>query len=257
MAFDLSKIKGFFVVTEETKKDQINDTETPDPVNNQQTKETSKQEEKPRLRTRQSSVPTNLAQTELNKPTTEPLTTEPPTTEPTAEQSGAFNPKIYDSLTKAIYDANISGEDYLEYIQALDAMKNIALDENIKIQTVLATLSTRGLSVQKILESSQHYLKVLENEKIKFQQVLDSQTKGQIEKKHDSIKQLVAKNKELAEQIQIISQEMNDNSRKIDDIKTEIHSSESKIAKTAGDFFTTYETIVNKIGTDVQKVYPK
>jgi hypothetical protein len=37
-------------------------------------------------------------------------------------------------LTKAISDANLPGEDYLEFISALQAMKGIDLQESVKMQ---------------------------------------------------------------------------------------------------------------------------
>ena len=96
---------------------------------------------------------TELKKTVTKKETTinTPIKSSLNTTEVNTPTKGEVNKQIFNSLTKAIADANLPGEDYLEFVSALQAMKGIDLQESVKMQTVLATLSTKGLTIQKII----------------------------------------------------------------------------------------------------------
>ncbi|NJO89292.1 MAG: hypothetical protein HC831_10285 [Chloroflexia bacterium] len=101
--------------------------------------------------------------------------------------TGAFDQAVFDSLMKAIEEHNLPGEDYLEFLSALQAMQNIPLDEKLKIQTVLATLSTKGLTIQKIKESADYYKKVLQEEQKQFHVELSKQIQEQVKSKEKLI----------------------------------------------------------------------
>jgi hypothetical protein len=173
---------------------------------------------------------------------------------PAEQIAGEFNQQIFDSLTKAISDANLPGEDYLEYMQALKAMKDLPLDENIKIQTVLATLSTRGLTIQRVLETADFYLNVLEGEKKKFYSVLDNQAKGAINAKKGKIMEFEKASKEKAAQIAALTNEMNQIQQEVVSINSEIVDSENKIKKTESSFLFTFDKVASQIKQDVVKI---
>lgn len=218
MALNLSKIKGLFIVPED--EDLIE-------------KATTKKTE-----------PTKKV-----KNTKAPIKQQTKTviTKTSSSGKGEFNKQIFDSLTKAIADANLPGEDYLEFISALQAMKNIDLDEKVKMQTVLATLSIKGLTAQKIIESADYYMKVLENEKEKFKQAMIKQTEGKVGSKHQQIKNLETENKKKAGQIKKLTDEINANSTKIGKLKTDIETADLKIKSTENNFNITYAFVANQI----------
>lgn len=170
------------------------------------------------------------------------------------ETGGAYSQKIFDSLTKAIFDSNLPGEDYLEFMQALKAMHDIPLEENIKMKTVFATLSTKGMTVQKILESGEYYLKILENEKSKFYMALEGQKKGNLGGKEKTISQLEEQNKEKAELIKKLTEEIQQNTIKIESLRKEINEADTKIKATENDFLFTLEKISSQIKTNIEKV---
>jgi len=131
MALSLNKIKGLFIVPEDEE------------IIDKKSQEKKKENKTPGKKTKTSV--TNLSGKNLTTTTS---------TQKISSGKGEFNKQIFESLTKAIADANLPGEDYLEFISALKAMETIKLDEKVKMQTVLATLSTKGLTVQKITESA-------------------------------------------------------------------------------------------------------
>jgi len=169
-------------------------------------------------------------------------------------QSGEFSQKIFDQLTKAIYEANLPGEDYLEFMDALNAMKNLQLDEKIKLQTVFATLSTKGLTKEKIIESADYYLKVLDNERSKFYEVLNNHMKGQVNSKLSEITKLESSVKEKEELILTLQEEIKQTKQVILKVKNEIQQADGKIKKTENDFQITYEIIASNLRNTVEKI---
>ncbi len=170
------------------------------------------------------------------------------------ELQGTFNQQIFDSLTKAVATANLPGEDYIEFIQSLKAMKDLPLEESVKMQTVLATLSTKGLTVAKVIESADYYINILDEEKKKFYNALESQAKGNINKKKQTIENLEKLNKEKAEQIASLTEEINKNQEQITSISKEISQSETKIKSTENNFIATYNKVINKIKNNIEKI---
>ncbi len=157
-------------------------------------------------------------------------------------------------MTKAIADANLPGEDYLEFISALQAMKNINLDEKVKMQTVLATLSTKGLTTQKIVESADYYMKVLENEKEKFKQAMIKQTEGKVGNKHKQIKTLEEQNRKKADKIKALTDEINNNTSQMGKLKKDLETADLKIKSTENNFNVTFSYVADQISNKVEKI---
>jgi|GEM_PF-1445918 peptidoglycan hydrolase CwlO-like protein len=239
MAF--KSIKNLFIVEEETKKMEEQKDEKKPVEQNTTSKETKTTEN-------------TVSDSKITWKTTTG-TTDTGNISNTSEQSlGEFNQHIFDSLTKAISDSNLPGEDYLEFMQSLKAMKDLPLDENIKIQTVLATLSTKGLTVQRVLETADYYLNVLEGEKKKFYSVLDNQAKGAINAKKGKIIELEKLNKDKAAQIAALTNEIQQIHKEVENINSEIADSENKIKKTESSFLFTFDKVADQIKQDVTKI---
>lgn len=167
---------------------------------------------------------------------------------------GEFNEQIFDSLTKAVANSNLPGEDYLEFVQALKAMKDLPMEDNLKIQTIFATLSVKGLTVQKVLESADYYISVLENEKRKFYTALEEKGKGDINSKRKQISDLEKVSKAKAEQISALTEEINQNHARMQKLKNDITESENKLTATEKSFLVTYEKVVGQINNNIKKV---
>jgi len=233
MALNLNKIKGLFIVPEDEKEGE-------------------KKADTKKVETKKTNSKKTVTKTESKIKT--PIKTSLNSTETSTPSKGEVNKQIFNSLTKAISDANLPGEDYLEFISAIQAMKGLDIQESVKMQTVLATLSTKGLTVQKIIESADYYLKVLENEKDKFKQAMAHQTSGKIDGKHKQIKTLEGENIKMAEQIKSLTDKINLNSEKIKKVKKDIADSDSKIKKTENDFNVTYSYVADQITDKVEKI---
>lgn len=231
MSFNFNKIKSLFVVTEEA----------------EQSPKQQKQQKQDDTKEAPKKQPVVKPRGTASKRGSDIVSDDEP-------RQGRVNQKIYDSLIKAISEANLPGEDYLEFMDALNAMKSLPLDESTKIQTVLATLSTKGLSKEKIISSAQHYLKVLQDEKSKFNAALKDQTDGKINRKKNEIDELEAANEKKSQQIMLLTEEIKKQQEEIIRLKNEIQNAEAKIASTVSDFETTYNSVANQIVNNVEKV---
>lgn len=244
MALKLSSIKNLFIVEDdekETEKEQKKNIDSKETIK-APTGTTSKPDSKISWKSSTSHT------------TSETVDTNNSSASSNTSSTGQYNQKIFDSLTKAIFDSDLPGEDYLEFMQALKSMKDLPLEENIKMKTALATLSTRGLTVQKIVESADYYMKILENEKKKFYTALDGQKKGNVESKRKEISDIEAQNKAKAEQIKKLTNEISANTLKAEGLNKEISKVEGKIKSTENNFVFTYNKVANKITADVEKI---
>ena len=171
-----------------------------------------------------------------------------------SDSAATYDQTIFDSLIKAIEDHNLPGEDYLEFLSALQAMKNIQLDEKMKIQTVLATLSTKGLTPQKIKESAEYYKKVLAEEQKQFYVELGDQTTKQVKLKEKEITVLQETNKQKSDQIAALTKDINENQLKISSIQNILKDAEAKIKQAEANFNKTFNYLIAQIDSNLTKI---
>jgi chromosome segregation ATPase len=169
-------------------------------------------------------------------------------------QTSVIDNKILDSLLMAIQNNNLPGEDYIEFMDALKAMAKISLDEKTKIQTVIATLSTKGLTTEKIIESANYYIKVLENEKEKFNTVLSQEVEKKVKTRNLEISKLEEGNKKNYEKIAQLTAEIEAAKNQILNIKSEIAQADSKIKEAENKFNTAFSFMVKQIQENIKKI---
>lgn len=166
----------------------------------------------------------------------------------------AINPKILETLHKAMDKANLPGEDYYELTKAVEAMKDIPLSEGDKLKTALAALSTKGLTTGKVIDSARYYLEVLENEKRKFYTAFENKIKGSINADKERITKLKEAISEKSTKIEELKSIIKESKSRIMELQEEIEKSDEKVAGIEESFLYTYEHVVNKIKSDIEKV---
>jgi len=124
----------------------------------------------------------------------------------------------------------------------------------LKIQTVMATLSTKGLTKLKIIDSAAYYIKILENEKTKFYEAFKQEVDKQVNKKNEEVQKLEQENKTKAELIAKLNSEIEANKVKILSVKNQITAANEKFAQTEAGFKTTYSFVVDQINSNVNKI---
>lgn len=157
-------------------------------------------------------------------------------------------------LVGALEKNNITGFDYLEFKQALDALTKMNMDESMAFKSAFATASTMGLTRAKLLETAQYYKKILEQEKGQFQKALQQQVQKQIAGKEHESKSLILTIEQKQKQIARLQAEIEKHKARITDIKTQIDSAASKINATKDNFEVTFDKITEQIDQDLRKI---
>ncbi len=171
-----------------------------------------------------------------------------------APVSGKVSDKFYDILFGAMEANNQEGFDYLEYKKSLQTLSKMPMDEQTRYASAFAAAQAMGVTSQKLNDSAQFYLKVLQTEDSKFQESVNAQRQKQIGSKEKAITDLDATMKAKGEQIARLTQEIKTHQDDMEKMKAEISDAVVKIETTLSDFHATYNDLTSQIGQDVEKM---
>lgn len=85
-----------------------------------------------------------------------------------SSSEGVLDTKIVEKLLQAIEKNNLDGFDYLEYKKSLKALEKMPMDEATKYRSAFATASTMGVTLDKLLQTTNFYIGVLDKENEQF-----------------------------------------------------------------------------------------
>ncbi|MFM8448832.1 MAG: hypothetical protein ACKOAY_01890 [Haliscomenobacter sp.] len=172
-----------------------------------------------------------------------------------AAQQQGLDEKSVEFLIKAIEANNLQGFDYIEFKQSLSALSQmVQLDESTRFRSAFASATAFGLDKPKLLASADHYKRILNNEREKFNTALQNQVQQRIhaqQKEVDlmrrQIEEFQSKIKELETKIQ---QTQANISQKDDIIKQEMAKIESK----KDGFESTIQALLHEIDSDINDI---
>ncbi len=168
--------------------------------------------------------------------------------------SGEVDAKILDRLLKIIEDNNLDGFDYIEYKKSLKALDKMPMDEATKYRSAFATAATMGVTLDKLVQSTKHYLGVLKSENSHFINASKSEVKRRISDKEAQLGQFDSIIKEKSERIKALTEEIAKHQQQIENLKKEIETGQGKIAKTQVDFEKSYLYLKNQLDEDILKM---
>lgn len=193
---------------------------------------------------------TPAANQKANSATPPPL----PKTSVTHSTSGAIDNKIVEKLLQAIEKNNLEGFDYLEYKKSLKALEKMPMDEATKYRSAFATASTMGVTLEKLLNTTDFYLGVLDKENEQFLGAFKSQFNDKVSGREREIAQFEAIIKEKSEQIKKLTEEITKHQQQIGDLKAKLKESNAKINKTQNDFKISYDHLKSQLEEDKVKM---
>jgi len=159
--------------------------------------------------------------------------------------------KSVEFLTKALDKANLPGFDYLEFKQSLARLQALNMDTATAVKSAFATASTVGLTKEKLLNSSQHYVNVLATEKAQFDSALANQMQKRIGDKQSEVAQKRKQIEQYKAKIAQLEAEINKSQEIIDTADEKINAETAKIEKTKANFEFTFNSILEQIKKDV------
>ncbi len=177
-----------------------------------------------------------------------------PKRQTTTTSSGTVDNSIIERLLGAIEKNNLEGFDYIEFKKALKALEKIPMDEATKYRSTYATASTLGVTLDKLVDSTTHYIKVLDNENTTFIKAFEGQISSKVGNKEKEIVQFEAIIKEKSARIKQLTEEIAKHQEQITGLRQAVDESKSKIDKTRNDFKLSYLHLRTQLEQDVEKM---
>jgi len=171
-----------------------------------------------------------------------------------ASSEGALDTKIVEKLLQAIEKNNLEGFDYLEYKKSLKALEKMPMDEATKYRSAFATASTMGVTLDKLLKTTNFYIGVLDKENEQFIGAFKNQFDSKVSGREREIAQFESIIKEKSEQIKKLTEEIAKHQQQIGDLKAKVEESNSKINKTQNDFKVSYSHLKAQFEEDIVKM---
>jgi len=196
---------------------------------------------------------TVVAKNTTKKPT---ISFAPTATQTPGQIVGKVDNEIFEKLSVAIEENNLTGNDFLEFMQSLNKLQNVAVDEKSKFNMVYETLksSSGGMKKDYLLSSIDHYLGVIDNEKKVFEKEMAKATDELVDQKELYIEQLAATAQQKSELIQKLTQEIQEISNEIATVKSESAQAKISIAQKQADFDVTVQQLVGQISDYKTKI---
>ena len=163
-----------------------------------------------------------------------------------------LDPKSVDFLTKALAKSNLPGFDYLEFKLALTRLSEMNMEESTAFKSAFATAQTVGLTKSKLIDTANHYKKVLQKERDQFGQALENQIQKKVAGKQKEVEKLKAQIAKHQEKIQQLQSQVDQYQSTINGADQEISDAKSKIETTKDGFEHTHQSILNQIEKDIE-----
>lgn len=167
---------------------------------------------------------------------------------------GKASEKFYDILLGAMEANNQEGFDYLEFKKSLQTLSKMPMDEQTRYFSAFAAAQSMGISHQKLMESANIYLTVLQAEDAKFQESVNAQRQKQIGNKEKAIADMEATIKAKGEKIAQLTTEIQQHQSDMEKMKEDISDAVVKIETTLSDFHATYNELTSQINKDVENI---
>ncbi len=167
---------------------------------------------------------------------------------------GKVDKRFVDILMNVLSENNLEGYDYFEYKQALRKLRDIEPDEEKRFKSAYFAVQSLGVSPKEFLESGKYYLDLLQKEEGKFKDSLKVQMQSQVYTKQKDLDQFDAWVQQKEEEIKRINQEIEDRRKQNEALTSEIQASQQKIKQVDLNFSKTYNTLVEEINSDLEKI---
>lgn len=159
-----------------------------------------------------------------------------------------------EALVRALERKNLSGFDYLEFKQSLNALRSMDMEGETAFKSAFATATVMGLTKEKLIETANHYKRVLTDEQKQFEASMQRHLQQRVESKLKEVEILKRKVAEYQEKIQQLETQISTSQQTIDEADSNIASEREKIESTKENFDFTLRSIMNEIDKDLEDI---
>ncbi len=152
--------------------------------------------------------------------------------------------KHFDDVLEA---ANIAGMDFYEFMQSLDSLSTAAIPEQQKYSSTLAVFKANKIVPQTLIDTAQHYIDAIEQEKTTFAKQLEDAKTTKVDARYQKITALQAENTKLNDQIQ-------QNTAQIATLQQEAVQRANSIDANRNAFTNAAAVILEKVNTIVNNI---
>lgn len=170
--------------------------------------------------------------------------------------SGTVKPakKFTDILLKSLEKENLKGTDYMEFKESLQSLKKVIPDESTRFKSSYAVLTNNGITKAVLLNSSEHYIRVLNKEKDKFNVTFKAQQNKQIKEREEKINSYQKGIIDRKTKLKQLITEIEAMEKKLDVAKIDINKAAGKVQLTKDQFMASFNMIVDQIQSDSKKI---
>lgn len=157
-------------------------------------------------------------------------------------------------FSKLLEDANLPGPDYYEFLKVMESLQQHIPDEKTRITVGFTSLAVSGLTKDKLLESAQHYLGVLAQDKEKFVNSLIAKQQDEVvgrDKRSAGLQDKIAENSRI---IQKLTKEITEAQIEIGKLSEEKKSAEERLRGNQEGYGSVNGAMVAKIQNDIAKI---
>lgn len=172
------------------------------------------------------------------------------------QMNGMFDEKFFAHLADVIEKSNLDGVDYYEFNKSKKNLDNTpGFTEQMKYQSAFGVLAaSTNLTKERLLETADHYIKVLEKEESEFEKSKNSEIESQVTSRlsnaSEKEKMIASKMEEIAKLQADITQLRTE----IGVLQNEAQNSQFKIESTAKNFKYTLDSVKNQIIADKNNI---
>lgn len=173
---------------------------------------------------------------------------------PQSAAEGQEDKKIAESLAEAVAEANIEGFDYFEFAQLLNSLKPSMPSEQQLFQTAFTSAKVMKATKQKLIDTANHYLSILNQKNDEFQEAVQQQTNQTVVHLEEELATVDQRIAEKAQEIQKLTDEINELTASKTSVGNQIAENRAKIEVVRNNFNVTISKFVNRIKSDIDKI---
>ena len=177
-----------------------------------------------------------------------PATSFSQSTSSSSEDIEMFN-KHFDEIFEK---ANLPGPDYFEFSKMCQAMNQ--LTDEVKFPAVFGGLQVQGLSKEKLVESANIYISVIDEDASKFNTAIDQKIIAEVQRKRSEAQEKRKAIQEREEMIKKIQEEITKFSSDITNLESEANDQEVKANQKSITYKSACDVRKSLILSDIQKI---